>query len=209
MSKFLLLNGDCLKEMKKIPPKSVDLVLCDLPYDQTTCSWDSIIPFEPLWKQYKRIAKEDATFLFTAKGQFMISLIESNIDWFRYHWVWDKNKAANFANAKKWPLMAHEFILVFFNKDRHKITNTDKIVRVISQAQTGLLHPTQKPIFLMDHFIKQYSKKNDVVLDNCMGSGTTGVAAIKNCRKFVGIEKDEKYFNIAKSRIESIPKPLF
>ena len=219
------------------------LFLWNLPYGQTQSGWDVVIPFEPLWQHYKRIAKPRTAFLFTAQRQFMVDLILSNRMWYRYEWVWNKGKAANFASANSRPLISHEFVLVFYANaptynpqktvgkaythnrpgdvaegtgvKRSTKTVSDgmrypySIIRVQGHSQRGLEHPTQKPVNLMEYLIKTYSNPGDVVLDNCMGSGTTGVAAILTDRKFIGIEKDEQYFKIAKRRMTDIPQKLW
>lgn len=231
--------GDCLDIMKSISDTSVDCVICDLPYAQTANHWDVLIPLDKLWVEYKRICKSNAALLFTAKGQFMIDLILSNRDWYRYEWVWNKQKAANFAHVNRRPLMSHEFILVFYNKlpvynpqmvqgkpykqnrkdgtvdcvapgmNRGWKTESDgmrypkTIIEVENHAQRQTVHPTQKPVALMEYLIKTYTNENEVVLDNCMGSGTTGVACKNLNRSFIGIEKEESFFEIAKSRIEN------
>ena len=240
MRKYKVLKGDCLKLMETIRDASVDLIFADLPYAQTTNSWDIIIPFEPLWEQYKRIGKPNCCFLFTAKGQFMIDLINSNREWYRYEWIWNKKKGANFASANKRPLMVHEFVLVFYknaptynpqmtlgkpyvakrppnscggiaeamSKEHTTVCDgrryPNSIIEVHGHSQKGLVHPTQKPIALLDYLIKTYSNKGDLVLDNCMGSGTTGVSALTNGRRFMGIEQEDEYFKIAKNRLKSV-----
>lgn len=239
MSNHKLYKGDCLKVMDKIPDSSIDLVLVDLPYAQTRSEWDVIIPYELLWKQYIRIGKEHCTFVFTAKGQFMIDLILSNREWYRWEWVWAKGRAANFASANKRPLNCHEYVLVFckkgavYNPQKFKgeaytinrpadiVEGTGvkrskticdgmrypySIIQVTGHSQKGLVHPTQKPLKLMEYLIKTHSNEGDTVLDNCMGSGTTGIAALTCGRNFIGIEQDEKYYKIAKARINSVPK---
>ena len=237
-----MIHGDCLEVMCKIPDNCVNLVLVDLPYAQTLHDWDVLIPFEPLWEQYKRIAKENAAFVFTTKGQFMINLILSNRDWYRYELVWNKGKASNFTHCHNRPLISHEFVIIFYNKlptynpqmtqgkaYTHHIPNDivkgitqgmarstttvcdgsrypKSIIEVTGHSQRGLVHPTQKPLRLMEYLVKMYSNEGDVVLDNCMGSGTTGVAALSCGRKFIGIEKDLEYYKIASKRIHSVPK---
>lgn len=232
-----LFEGDCLKILPRVPEQYVDLILCDLPYEQTANHWDVCVPLIPLWKQYQRVLKPGGAVLLTAKGQFMIDLILSNRDWYRYELVWDKNKAANFAHCNKRPLISHEYVLVFYDKlptynpqmvkgkpykqnrkeesvngiapnmKRGWKTESDgmrypkSIIRVDGHAQRHVVHPTQKPVALMKWLINTYSNAGDVVLDNCMGSGTTGVACVDTGRKFIGIEQDKKYFDIATSRI--------
>lgn len=261
-----VIKGDCLEVMKDIPDKSIDMILCDLPYGTTACKWDTIIPFEPLWKQYKRIIKDNGAIVLFGSQPFTSKLILSNINNFKYEWIWEKQKASNFMGAKYQPLKYHENILVFSNNthnfypqrykvlefediknmdnkllkdvfenkeydrygkvDRRKtinnpITNKEhignNIIRIrneddgyrypksvlkINKEINTNLHPTQKPVALMEYLIKTYTNENELVLDNCMGSGTTGVACKNLNRNFIGIELDEHYFNIAKERIE-------
>lgn len=242
MSEVRLYLGDCLNIMNNIPDRSVDMVLCDLPYGTTSCSWDTIIPFEPLWEQYHRICKENAIIALFASQPFTSMLVMSNIKEFRHEWIWIKNRGSNFANTVREPMKEHEEILIFskgkwtYNKqmqertggglDRAKYnvswrTSSDNYrkfddrennqigeLRVPSSWQkfnteTGL-HPTQKPVELCEYLIRTYSNVGDTILDNCMGSGTTGVACLHTDRNFIGIEKEEKYFNIASDRIKEV-----
>lgn len=226
------MNGDCLELMKSIPDKSVDMVLCDLPYGTTACKWDSVIPFEPLWAQYKRIAKDNAAIVLTAIQPFTSALVMSNVDGYRHQWVWNKNNSAGFATAKIRPLAICEDVLVFGSKkvnyypqmtkgkmrkkggygssENYAITpsvsvNDDyypkNLIEIGNASQVGKVHPTQKPVALMEYMIKTYTHEGMTVLDNCMGSGTTGVACVNLGRNFIGIEKDENYFKIASERI--------
>ena len=233
-SNIQLYQGDCLEVMKNIPDKSVDLVLTDPHYQVTACKWDSIIPLEPMWKELKRITKDSAFSVFTSSQPFTTTIISSNIDDFKYCWVWEKNRATNFPNAKRRPLTAHEDIVVFnkgsiwYNPQKttgHTPTNSAKgatqgqiyngnTIRNYEGGDTTRyprtvirfdcergLHPTQKPVALMEYLIKTYSDEGMTVLDFCVGSGTTGVAAKNLNRDFIGIEMDEGYFKIASSRI--------
>lgn len=236
-----LIQGDCLEVMKEIPDGSVDMVLCDLPYGTTQNKWDSVIPFDAMWFEYKRICK--GAFVFTAAQPFTSALVMSNIEWFTQHLVWKKNVASNFLNANRQHLMRHEDILVFsdkqptFNKQMqpgkpYKIkrtgrddtgdnygniaTRTDTIndgfrnpISVLEiDRESKPVHPTQKPVTLMEYLIKTYTNENENVLDNCMGSGTTGVACVNTNRRFIGIERDSTYFKIAEQRINNaIPIP--
>lgn len=229
--------GNCLDILKEVEDNSVNMVLCDLPYGTTACSWDSIIPLEPLWEQYNRICKENAAMVFTAAQPFTTILAASNIKNFKYEWIWEKPQGTNPMNAKVMPLKSHENILVFYRKKpiynpqmwfstpySGFSSETSKIGEVYNKAkskhrdnpegsrypktilkfkQEKGLHPTQKPVELMRYLIRTYSNKNDVILDNTMGSGTTGVACVLENRKFIGIEKDEKYFKVAQDRIKN------
>ena len=224
-----LMQGDCLELMKDIPDGSIDMILCDLPYGTTACKWDTIIPFEPLWEQYERVIKDNGAIVLTASQPFTTKLIDSNIDLFRYCWVWNKKISGNPLLAKHQPLKVHEDICVF-SKKRHnyypkmrkgkmrkkgggrsklfdmemsaKYSDEYYPISIIefSNAKRGV-HPTQKPVELFEYLIKTYTNEGDTVLDNCMGSGTTGVACKNLNRQFIGMELDETYFNIAKERI--------
>jgi site-specific DNA-methyltransferase (adenine-specific) len=236
-----LYQGDCLEIMSDIPDNSVDMILADLPYEITAASFDVLIPFEPLWNQYNRIAKENAAMVFTASQPFTTALISSNIQNFRYEWIWEKPQGTNPMVAKYQPLKSHENIVVFYRKrptynpqmdistpyggfksnqkklgevygdlksqhrDNPEGTRYPKTVLKFKQEKG--LHPTQKPLTLMEYLIKTYTNENDVVLDNCFGSGTTGVAAKKTGRGFIGIELDKDYFKIGSERINKTPVP--
>ncbi|MDY3662167.1 MAG: site-specific DNA-methyltransferase [Ruminococcus bovis] len=229
-----LLKGDCLELMKDIPDKSIDMILCDLPYGTTACKWDVIIPFEPLWEQYNRIIKDNGAIVLFGSEPFSSYLRMSNIKNFKYDWIWNKKLAGNGILAKKQPLKIHEIVSVFnsgiyipqMTKGRYrkkmglkeseitggnsfaKQTENDlyypQTIQEFSTAnmRKGRLHPTQKPVELLEYLIKTYTNEGDVVLDNCMGSGSTGVACVHTNRNFIGIEIDEEYFDIAKKRIE-------
>jgi DNA modification methylase len=232
-----LFHGDCLEIMPTIMSGTVDLILCDLPYGTTQCAWDSIIPFKPLWEQYCRLIKENGVIVLSSAQPFTSMLIASNLDMFRYEWIWEKGAATGFLNAKLQPLRAHENICVFYKKkptfnpqmthghERRtskrktvdsecygkalKLTDynsTSRYPRDVqffsSDKQLGSFHPTQKPVALMEYLIRTYTNENDSVLDNCMGSGTTGVACVNTKRKFIGIEKEKQYFDVAAQRIE-------
>lgn len=239
MSNIELYNKECLEVMQQIPDKSVDMVLCDLPYGTTACSWDTVIPFDKLWEQYNRICK-GVVCLFCA-GLFTIDLINSNRKNFKYKLVWKKNTPTGICLAKYRPMKYYEEICIFnegvFNpqpKARTQIrkssynynhsyssSNHIKLNKLKKRYdpdwvnpsdvlefntvpnRNGKLHPTQKPVDLLEWLIKTYSNEGDTILDNCMGSGSTGVAAKKLNRNFIGIELDEKYFNIAKERIDN------
>ncbi len=239
--------GDCLEIMKQIPDGYVDAIICDLPYGTTACKWDSVIPFEPLWKQYKRIVKEKGAVVLFATQPFTSALVMSNVDMFRYSWVWDKDYGTDFQLAKLRPMRCHEDIAVFSHSKtangassnmnyypqktplkkpvRNGGAPTTKLLHDNSMKQLDLIytekspmtvikmspvfntknnprfHPTQKPAALMEYLVKTYTNEGDTVLDNCMGSGTTGVTCKNLNRNFIGIEKDEAYFEIARKRI--------
>lgn len=247
---YKLLQGDCLELMNKIPDKSIDMILCDLPYGTTKNKWDSVLPFDKMWKQYDRIIKENGCIALFADGMFMSDLMQSNKKLWRYNLVWDKELISGFLNANRMPLRSHEEICIFYKKlptynpqftdgeplhgmgtkfsqEKNKNNNygnfdscnnpsakrtgdTKKypksIVKFLRPASCVMIHPTQKPVELLEWLIKTYTNENDFVLDNCMGSGSTGVAAVGINRNFIGMELEEKYFNIAKERIESVNK---
>lgn len=228
-----LMLGDCLEKMKEIPSASVDMVLCDLPYGTTACKWDAVIPFEPLWKEYKRICK--GAVVLTATQPFSSLLVTSNLKEFKHEWIWDKVRPVGHLTAKKTRMCRHELILCFgetakrYNPQMVKrekvVTGTERkrteimggttsnfsavyeykypqSVLVFGKDEAGVkLHPTQKPVALMEYLIRTYTNEGDVVLDNTMGSGTTGVAAVNTNRDFIGIERDPGYFAIAEKRI--------
>lgn len=111
-----LINGDCLEEMKNIKDKSIDMILCDLPYGTTNCSWDSVIDLKLLWEQYERIIKDNGAILLFAQTPFDKILGASNLKLLRYEWIWEKTQATGHLNAKKMPMKSHENILVFYKK---------------------------------------------------------------------------------------------
>lgn len=231
-----VLQGDCLKLMKEIPDGSVDLILCDLPYGKTACKWDSVIPFKPMWEQYERLIKDNGAIVLTANQPFTTKLISSNLRLFRYCWIWDKVNHCNPLLAKVQPLRVYEDICVFYKKrctyNPQGVTRINKVQRSprsntfrspkkekYIQEQTGYptnilrfrkdpdrLHPTQKPVALFEYLIKTYTHEGEIVLDNCIGSGTTGVAAVNTGRFFIGIEQDSHYVEIARNRIEAATK---
>jgi DNA modification methylase len=246
-----LIHGDCLEVMKSIPDKSVDLVLTDPPYGTTSCKWDTVIPFEPMWKELKRIRKPNAAIALFGSEPFSSSLRMSNIKEFKYDWYWNKRSFSGFMNAKLKPMNTVEIISIFSQgktsngnknnmvyfpqglKPHNKITYSgNKIGKEMSIArkhstpsadgrgylqentcypknyleynyQRKAVHPTQKPIALLEYLIKTYTLENETVLDFTMGSGSTGVACKNLNRKFIGIEKDKKYFGIANQRINN------
>lgn len=238
-----LMNGNCLELMNKIPSKSVDMILCDLPYGTTACKWDVIIPFDRLWEQYERIIKDNGAIVLFGSEPFTSMLICSNISLFKYDIVWDKVNCSSGVLAKKRPLKSHEDICVFYKKqptynpqmttgtkwhrggkkerklaaiygqenkiverkggsDETDLKYPKSILTVSNADNTKRVHPTQKPLKLLEWLIKTYTNENETVLDNTMGSGSTGVACVNTGRNFIGIELDKVYFDIAKQRIE-------
>ena len=226
--------------MNNIPDKSVDCIITDLPYGTTQCKWDTIIPFEPLWKQYNRIIKDNGAIVLFGTEPFSSHLRLSNLKNYKYDWIWDKVKGTGFLNAKRQPMRNHELISVFYKKQctynpqktyghkmkksyRSKDLQTDvygemkndytyesterypRSIQVFStDTQNSSLHPTQKPVALIEYLIKTYTNDGELVFDSCMGSGTTGVACINTNRRFIGIELDNNYFEIAKNRISEV-----
>ena len=229
IEKCVLWQGDCLELMKDIPSRSVDCILADVPYGTTACKWDSVIPFEPMWEQLNRIIKPNGAICLFGSEPFSSALRMSNIKNFKYDWIWQKSNVMGFLNAKKRPLKETENISVFNSKiyypqgleinekgknRRGKQTETlgkyepinkseyKNYPRTILQFKSERgFHPTQKPIALLEYLIKTYTNEGETVLDFTMGSGSTGVACINTKRSFIGIELDQKYFEIAKERI--------
>lgn len=239
---YKLLHGDCIELMANIPDKSIDMILCDLPYQRTQNQWDIMIPIDKLWEQYNRIVKDNGCIALFADGMFMAELMMSNKKMWKYNLIWEKTQPTGFLNAKKMPLRSHEEICIFYNKPptynpqktsghtrkiskaehkvgcksttdygEHGLTTYDSTERYpksvwkfAKDIQKSALHPTQKPVALLEELIKTYTNEGDLVLDNCMGSGSTGVACLNTDRDFIGIELDEEYFKIAKNRIENI-----
>ena len=242
MENYQLINGDCLEEMKNISDKSIDMILCDLPYGTTKNKWDCIIPFDKLWEQYNRVIKDNGAIVLFGNGIFTAELIISNKKMWRYNLVWDKVLPSGFLNAKKMPMRNHEDVCVFYKKlptynpqmwigeechsrgnvigksqkDFSRNTNYGdfnavetegnlkypKSILTFSKPHPSIsIHPTQKPVELLEWLIKTYTNEGETVLDNCMGSGSTGVACVNTNRKFIGIELDQEYYKIAKDRI--------
>ena len=234
-------NEDCIGKdgMCLIDDKSIDMILCDLPYGQTSNKWDCQLDLDKLWNQYERIIKDNGAIVLTAKGSFMINLILSNKDLYRYEWIWDKNKGANFAHVRYRPLNVHEYVLVFYKKvgtynpqmtegkpykqkrakesvvgiadniERFTTESNGKrypksIIHVEGMAQRHIIHPTQKPVALFEYLINTYTNEGDLVLDNCVGSGTTAIACINTKRNYIGFELDTIYSGIANQRILDI-----
>ena len=234
-----LIHGDCLEKMKDIPDKSIDMILCDLPYGTTACKWDVAIPFEPLWEQYKRIIKDRGAIVLFGNQPFTTLLIASNLSGFKYCLQWDKKIPAGMSYARFRPMQQTEDIAIFtenggvsnyypqmIKRDKpivsggtkksesapiaHKDPNFKKTYEekqpitliAFDKIRKGSLHPTQKPVALLEYLIKTYTLEGETVLDNTMGSGSTGIACVNTKRNFIGIEKDDKYFEIANKRIE-------
>lgn len=238
--------GDCFEVMKNIPNKSVDLILCDLPYGVTSNKKDIALPFDKLWEHYERIIKDNGAIVLFGQGIFYADLVCSNRKLYKYDLIWDKQLVSGFLNAKRMPLRQHEQIAVFYKKSptynpqytigqpshskghsykKKENTNNNygyyksvdvdckttkkypiSIISIQKPHPSKAIHPTQKPVALLEYIIKTYTNENDIVLDNCMGSGSTGVACVNTDRKFIGIELDENYFNVAKERIDNTLK---
>jgi site-specific DNA-methyltransferase (adenine-specific) len=218
-----LYPGDCLEVMKTIPDGSVDMILCDLPYGTTQNKWDAVIPLDELWAEYKRITKPNSAMVLTAQTPFDKVLGSSNLSMLKYEWIWEKENATGFLNAKKAPLTLPTYnpqmrtgFKPYKCKQGRPSTNYGKVTPEHLTESVGnrypvtvlpfsrdrqKIHPTQKPLALMEYLIETYTNEGDTVLDNCMGSGTTGVACVNTNRSFIGIEKDERYFGIAERRI--------
>lgn len=258
-------NGDCLELMKEIEAKSIDMILCDLPFGTTKCEFDSIIPFEPLWEQYNRIIKDNGAIVLFSGQPFTSDLINSNRKMYRYEIIWEKTLPTGFLNAKKMPLRCHENICVFykklptynpqmqqmteeymkehgyppighirynsgkaeqygeFRKKDWKHVETGKryprdVIKFSNWNGGGYYgkqknkektkHPTQKPVSVLEYLVKTYTNEGDIILDNCMGSGSTCIAAINTNRHYIGYEKEKKYFDISKERIEQALKKM-
>ena len=242
--RYTLHEGDCLEVLPTLEAGSVDAIITDLPYGTTACSWDEVIPFAPMWAEVKRVLKPRGVFVTTASQPFTSKLIMSNLDWFKYDWVWVKNWQTGIGYARYRPMSKNELISVFgikkvsyypimqetesklvkkfvnsgqirtgstnakatplkaINKTFSKMRNPSTVLKFDVVNHRWMKHPTQKPVPLLEYLIKTYTLENETVLDFTMGSGSTGVACVNLNRKFIGIEKDEKYFNTAKQRIE-------
>ncbi|MFR4164186.1 MAG: DNA-methyltransferase [Paraclostridium sordellii] len=241
--KYSLHNGNCLEVMKNIQSESIDLILCDLPFGITSCKWDSIIPFEDLWKQYNRIIKKNGAIVLFSAQPFTTKLINSNLKHYRYSWYWIKDRATGHIFAKNQPMRKVEDINVFYKqkplyipqglkkldktkiKKQTKTDNYDYVYKSLNlqkeikseftnypnnllffKKESKTVHPTQKPCDLLSYLIKTYTREGDIVLDNCMGGGSAGVACATTKRRFIGIELYNKYFKIAKERVEKAYK---
>ena len=245
-----IIQADCLEAMPFIKDKSINLILSDLPYGTTACKWDHVIPFEPLWKEYKRLIKDRGAIVLTASQPFTSFLVTSNIEMFKYSWIWSKTQGTNFMNSKNAPIKYHEDVLIFskgtianrspdlmnyFPQDLHPIKKKRKnydqkdttignrpsrqqdYTQTIGGYPTTIIHfpndgekahPTQKPVALFEYLIKTYTNEGDLVLDNCIGSGTTAVAAKRTGRHFIGIELSPEYCEIARKRVAAVPARL-
>jgi site-specific DNA-methyltransferase (adenine-specific) len=236
---WVLYEDDCFNVLPEIEDKSIDMILCDLPYGTTACKWDSILPLEPLWTEYKRIIKRGGAIVLTASQPFTTILINSNLNDFRYEWIWEKSNGGGFLLANKMPLKRHENILIFYdtlpqyNPQKTEgspysakssfggyfmgekqgqevagwITENDGSrypTSILKFSNDIGLHPTQKPVALFEYLIKTYTNEGDLVLDNCAGSGTTGVACQNLNRDCILIEKEAEYCNIIRERMATV-----
>jgi len=244
-------NEDCLEFMKRLPDKSIDMILCDLPYGTTACKWDTIIPLEPMWEAYKRIIKDNGAIVLTASQPFTSKLVMSNLKMFKYELVWNKMIGGNFVQANKRILPSHENILVFYKTlptyNPQKTKKDKSIIRPNNNGSSGnsinsmsvaknsigydnitsfpvsilnysskmqecnslnRVHPTQKPVALFSYLIKTYTNENDIVLDNCSGSGTTAISCLETNRKYICCELDSNYYDISLKRIDDYNKQV-
>ena len=250
----VIYNEDCLTGMSRIPDKSIDLILCDLPYGISACKWDEVIPFDRLWAQYNRIIKDNTAIVLFSDEPFTSNLIRSNSKNFRYKWIWAKSKCSNFQNARRMPMKHHEEICVFYRKlptynpqwwfstpykaeNRKRGTTSEWLGSKVGEAYGGSIrdyvvtagsedgrrypqsilnfpcegkkyHPTQKPVALCEYLIKTYTNEEEIVLDNCFGSGTTLVAAKNTNRRYIGFELEARYFKTACERLGDSVKVL-
>ncbi len=247
-------QGDCLEVMLDIPDGSIDMVLCDPPYGTTACKWDSVIPFNEMWKQLNRVTKKNGAIVLFGSEPFSSALRMSNIKNYKYDWVWIKDgNSGDFAMAKNKPLSNIENIMAFSfgkcgngaknrmeynpqglvyaprtvnktdggNSSEHRPNRKIRKVSFVSEytnypnrtlvfkKDKQKKHPTQKPVALMEYLIKTYTSENEIVLDFTIGSGTTAIAAIQTGRNFIGIEKEQKYCDIARQRISQAQPELF
>lgn len=236
-------NEDCLQGMTRIPDKSVDMILCDLPYGTTNNKWDTVIPLKELWRQYERVIKPNGAIVLFSDEPFTTTLISSNPKHFKYKWIWDKTRGSNFQNARFMPMKSHEEICVFYTKkptynpqfwystpysttERARKNKIEGLaggsaanyctatvskdgrrypLSILKFTRDGKrLHPTQKPVALLEYLIKTYTNAGETVLDNCIGSGSTAIACINTGRNFIGFEIAEKYCRIAEERIKAV-----
>ena len=242
---YKLFKGDCLEVMDKLIESgvNVDAVICDPPYGTTACKWDIIIPFDKMWNRINKLIKPNGAICLFGSEPFSSNLRISNINNYKYDWIWNKGRGTDFLNSKRKPLSSYENISVFYLKqptynpqfwfstpyDKGLVKHSNNTMEcygktndVICKSEDGRryplniininklsshkknFHPTQKPVELLEYLIKTYTNEGDLVLDFTMGSGSTGVACLNLNRKFIGIELDENYFNIAKERIEGV-----
>lgn len=238
-----LMQGDCLTLLERVEDHSIDMILADLPYGMTDNKWDSVIPLQPLFKQYERVIKDHGAVLLFGMGKFGASLImnASNKMPYRYEWIWQKSRPGGFLSSRHMPLRSHENIYVFYKRlptynpqmrqgfepyENHKSrnkggenynkasynfkpykSNGERFpidVITFSNGNNHNVHPTQKPVTLLEYLIKTYTNEGDTVLDSCMGSGSTGVACVNTNRNFIGMELSSEYYDIAKDRIEKV-----
>lgn len=250
---------DGLEGMAQIDDKSIDMILCDLPYGTTQCFWDVVIPFEPLWKQYKRIIKDHGAILLFSQQPVTTDLIMSNRKMFRYEIIWNKTLPTGFLNAKKMPMRYHENICVFYKhlptynpqmrtverndigrerrnsgkaEQYNKFRNDDwKWVETGKRYPSSVIdydlpeeledvikcsnwngalfgntdkvvgHSASKPVPLLEYLIKTYTNPNELILDNCAGSCSTGIAAYNTGRRFIGFEIDKVIFESGNKRL--------
>ena len=230
--------SDCLVGMSRVETGSVDLILCDLPYGTTACRWDTVIPFVPLWEQYRRVLKPRGALVLMAAQPFATDLINSARRLFRYDLIWEKNAPVGHANANRMPMRSHELILVFYQHlpkyhpqglvplekpivrkasphakegvyrpmksgSVQRYTNYPRSVLRFSNRKERRYHPTQKPVDLMSYLVRTYTDPGDLVMDNCMGSGSVGIACLETGRRFIGFEKDPQHFSVAQERIRN------
>ena len=243
-----IINADCLEAMKFIPDKSIDCIICDLPYGVTACKWDVVIPFDLLWEQYKRIIKPNGAIVLFGSQPFTSALVMSNPTWFKYEWIWEKSNPANIACANIQPLKYHENIVVFYKEQptynrqminrselgRLRLKNKNNPIRFSGsdiqnekgtkkdydiarydenkknpstvleiKVERGKIHPTQKPVKLIEYLAKTYTLENEIIVDNTAGSGTLAIACINTNRRYICIEKDPDYFEVMRDRIEN------
>ena len=229
---YQIYQGDCIDVMNNIQDKSIDMILCDLPYGITENVWDNVIDYEKLWNHYKRIIKDNGAIVLFSCQRFTHQLIMTNFKMFRYEWIWIKSKPTGFLNANKMPLRIHENILVFYKKlptyNAQGLEQREKpLIKTSNASHYGKYgvksisthtnypsdvlyfnsvvkpsHPTEKPIDLLEYLIKTYTNEGETVLDNCMGSGSTGIACLRCQRNFIGIELNEEYYYLSKNRLE-------
>jgi site-specific DNA-methyltransferase (adenine-specific) len=242
LSKNHFYKGDCLEIMPRIPDRSIDMILCDMPYGTTACKWDTIIPLDRLWDQYKRIIKPKGAIVLTAQQPFTSVLVMSNPRMFRYSWVWRKERGVGFQIAKYRPMMETEDVTVFSVRTPNYYPQMTRLLKPriesfagsysgsspLAKLSKGIkmvthrypknilefsrdkprLHPTQKPVDLFEYLIKTYTNEGETVLDNCAGSGTTAIACLNTGRKFILIEQDDHYCEIALRRIREFKEKL-